>query len=347
MPTPVDANSAPVTEPLFPGYVWQRVADGVYLHGASDPLAGPVDGNSVVIVGTHGVAVIDTHVNPAATRAALAKIGTLTDKPVTHVVNTHWHDDHTNGNYVYRDAFPAVKIVSHAATLEALKREWAPMEEQRRQGYEALAPDDLMARADTIDDPVKAAGYRVFAGYVAALKPELPTLRLEYPDTVFDAEYRVDLGGRELVLKWLGRGNTEGDIVAWLPGDGILVTGDLLVAPVPFAFDSPMVDWVETLDRLAAIDARIIIPGHGPAQFDATHLHRVRALLQTTIDKVRKAHGEGVAYGDLGRAVDLRAERSVFAGDDAAHEFAWHSYFVDPGLKSAWQALGYAVPEDE
>ena len=73
-------------EVIFPGYEWRQVADGVYVHMREDPFAGPVDGNSTVIVNDEDVFVVDTHINPAAARAVVKKIKSMTDKPVTHIV---------------------------------------------------------------------------------------------------------------------------------------------------------------------------------------------------------------------------------------------------------------------
>lgn len=334
-------------EEIYPGYTWQEVSDGIYLHSQNDPLAGPVDGNSTVIVNPDGVIVVDTHINPAVTRAVVAKINALTDTPVTHVINTHWHDDHTNGNYVYRRAFPDVKIIAHRNTLRDLREEWAPMEEQRREAYAGIDLDELQRVAN---DPAQAGtdtaiAYSVYHGYVAALRPELATLELEYPDTVFGESLSLNPAGRRIELRWLGRGNTDGDVVVWLPDDGVLITGDLLVFPIPFAFDSPMTDWIETLKRLAELQARIVIPGHGPVQRDAEYLHSVRALLHATVDAVRSAAEAGVTVDDLAEAVDLVEFRDRFAGDDATRRWAWQAYFVGPGLKSAWASLGHASPE--
>ncbi|MDH3756506.1 MAG: hypothetical protein OES93_01580, partial [Gammaproteobacteria bacterium] len=61
-------------ESVYPGYTWLDLGDGIYLHSQSDPLSGPVDGNSVVVIGDAGVMVIDTHINPAVARAVIAKI---------------------------------------------------------------------------------------------------------------------------------------------------------------------------------------------------------------------------------------------------------------------------------
>ncbi|HSG96445.1 MAG TPA: MBL fold metallo-hydrolase [Woeseiaceae bacterium] len=333
-------------EKTLPGYEWQEVADGVFLHQPVDPLAGPVDGNSVIIDSGDGVVVIDTHINPAAARATIAKIREALGKPVTHVVNTHWHDDHTNGNHAYRDAFPDTQVVAHQATLKKLEEEWQAMEDQRTEAYARVEPEQIIAAANALDDPEQAIGYRLYAAYVAALKPELPTMQLVYPDTVFEDSLVLGHGERRIELKWLGRGNTDGDIIAWLPNERILATGDMLVAPVPFAFDSPMTDWIDTLDRLAAIDATIIIPGHGPVQHDKGYLDAVRKLLRSTVNQVRIAQAAGVDYAGLADAVDLGDAKELFTQGNADRMYAWQSYFVAPGLKSAWAGLGYPLPEE-
>lgn len=332
---------------LYPGYAWLAVADGIYVHSQTDPLAGPVDGNSVVVVGDDGAMVVDTHINPAVTRAVIARIRSLVDVPVTHVVNTHWHDDHTNGNHEYRKAFPGLKIISHQSTLKSLHDEWEPMEEQRRAAYPLADVGQLRAAAAALEpeDPVTAVGYRVYAGYVEALRPELAAMTLEYPDTVLSDSLTVALGGRDVEVRWLGRGNTDGDVIVWLPREKVVITGDILVAPVPFAFDSPMTDWVGTLDAIEALGAVTIIPGHGPVQHDDRYLRSVRQLLVDTLNGVQHAREAGAGFADLEGAVDLTQQEARFTQGEADREFAWQSYYLGPGLKSAWVSLGYPVPE--
>lgn len=332
---------------LYPGYTWREIADGVYLHSQDDPLAGPVDGNSVVIVNERSVYVVDTHIDPAAARAVIGRIRDLTSNPVTHVINTHWHDDHTNGNAAYRDAFPDATFVAHRATLAALREGWAEMEAQRSAAYAKVSVDQLLAEAERLaaSEPERAIGYRVYAGYVAALKPELPNLDLVYPDTVFDEQLLLARDGRTVIVEWLGRGNTDGDALVWLPDERLLIAGDLVVAPVPFAFDAPMSDWLGTLRRLKAKDAKAIVPGHGAVLEGPAYLDDLMDLLNGTLAEVRRAHASGVAYADLAGAVDLDRYASRFAGADPERRYAWHAWFVGPGVKSAWADLGFAVPD--
>ena len=157
----------------------------------------------------------------------------------------------------------------------------------------------------------------------------------------------INLGNRSVTVEWIGRGNTDGDVIVRLPDDKMLITGDLLVAPVPYAFDSPMIDWVETLERLASYDVETIVPGHGAVQTDTAYLELVQDLLEHMLELVQAAHDAGVAYADLADAVDLSQYADRFAGDDAELAFAWNAYLVSPGLASAWKSLGFPVPEDE
>ncbi len=76
-------------------------------------------GNSMVLVGDKGVVLVDTML-PGAGRGILAQIRSVTDKPVTMIINTHTHFDHTGSN----TEFPAtVEFVAHEGTRANMARE--------------------------------------------------------------------------------------------------------------------------------------------------------------------------------------------------------------------------------
>ena len=230
-------------------YKWSEVAEGIYLSSQIDPLNGPIDGNSVVIVTDVDVVVVDTHIDPAAARQVIERIRKVTDKPVSWVLNTHWHDDHVYGNGTYRAAFPEAKIVAHPATVEAAKENWQPSVDQRIENYQAVAEVDLEAAAAGFEaeDPQKAMDYRVYGQYRDALLPELSDLKIVYPDVTVNDLLRLERGERTLEICSLGHGNTEGDLVVWLPEERILVSGDIIVSPTPFAYSVSFPEWIETL----------------------------------------------------------------------------------------------------
>src|SRR5262245_56736619 len=82
------------------------VADGVYAALWTEPLRDPIEGNSLFIVNDDDVVVVDSALFPSSTRRMIAALREITPKPVRYVINTHWHDDHHDGNFVYRETWP-------------------------------------------------------------------------------------------------------------------------------------------------------------------------------------------------------------------------------------------------
>lgn len=84
---------------------------------------------------------------------------------------------------------------------------------------------------------------------------------------------------RPVELRFLGRGNTDGDLVAWLPRQRVVATGDVVVAPIPFGFGSYPASWQSDLDKLIALHARTIIPGHGLPMRNDSYVRLLRDML--------------------------------------------------------------------
>jgi len=76
----------------------------------------PVEGNSLFIINDKDVLVVDACLFPSSTRLMIRELKQLTAKPVRYVVNTHFHDDHNNGNFVYREFWPDVEFIVHRDT---------------------------------------------------------------------------------------------------------------------------------------------------------------------------------------------------------------------------------------
>ncbi len=338
------------SETIYPGYEWHPLGNDIYVHTQENPFAGPVDGNSIIIINEDDVVVVDTHINPAVARAVVAKIQSLTDNPVSTVVNTHWHDDHVNGNDAFQRAFPDAEFIAHPFSAEKLKTEWRELEESRMAAFEGMTLErlnELAEAAEEADDPLRAMNIRLYAGYFEALRSELPDMKYVQPTTTVSKELVIERGDRKIDIQWIGVANTEGDLVVSLPNEKILMTGDMLVAPIPYAFDSPMQKWPLTLATLKEFGAETIIPGHGKPQSDTQYIDQLIDLLNEMMAQVEQAAQNGVAYEDLAAAIDLDEHRALFTGDATDAEFAWKNYFLDPGMKSAWVSLGYPLPTEE
>ena len=93
-----------------------KLADGVYGFVWRSPLQDPIEGNALFVINDRDVLVVDTGLLPSSARRMAAALRRLTTKPVRYVVNTHWHDDHHNGNQVYRELWPGVEFIAHRNT---------------------------------------------------------------------------------------------------------------------------------------------------------------------------------------------------------------------------------------
>ncbi len=190
------------------------------------------DQNIGVILGRAEALVIDTRSTYAQAREIQADLQELTDSPVGVVVDTHGHFDHVFGNGIFRPAtiWGHERCVTFMVrTGEARKRTIA--------AEEPLLADDL---AEIVIDP---------------------------PDRVFATHARIEVGGREVMLRYLGRGHTDHDVVVEIPGTDVVFAGDLLEnGNVPFFADGYPLEWPATATALAVRVKEVggvVVPGHG------------------------------------------------------------------------------------
>lgn len=197
--------------------------------------------NAGLIIGPTGVVLVDALGSPALARELLVLLKTLTDKPLTHVVLTHYHADHVYGLQVLKAA--GAQIIAHQAAREYLQ-------------------------SDTAALRLKAS---IEEGLVE------PGTRLVAADRWIDGETRLEAAGLSLQLIPVGPAHTGEDLAVWLAADQLIFSGDLVFrGRVPFVGQADSRGWIASLDRLLTRPARIVVPGHGPASTDALH-----DLLQT------------------------------------------------------------------
>lgn len=305
------------------------LAPGVYTIRHPDPTDDFPDGNTTVVVGEREVLVIDTCYLPSSADADIARIRGWTDKPVRWVLNTHWHNDHVGGNQRYRAAWPGAQVVGHEETrrmIDARVRAYVSRFVsadstfgRQREALRRIAESGVDAKGVRVDAAARQAAAESL-GRLERASAEFRDIVIEPPSITFETGLRIDLGGRVVELKHLGRGNTGGDVVAWLPAERILVAGDLVDVPVPYAFAGYPGDWITTLDRLAALDPLRVVPGHGDPLHGKGYIERVAALLRNVraqVNALFDRHGSGVTLEEVHKAVDLGAARREFSGEDA------------------------------
>ena len=237
------------------------LADGVYaLTAEGDPNIGAVEGEDFLVC-------FEALATPVAARKWLARLREHTDKPVRYLVLSHYHAVRVLG----ASAFDAEVIVAHentrALVAERGKEDWES---------EFARMPRLAEGADSVPG-------------------------LTWPTLTFSDRLTIDLGGErgDLVLQYCGRGHTEGDIVAWLPRQGILFAGDLAEAEAAlYTGDAFHREWATgTLDRVAALGAQTLVGGRGGvsrgADAVANAIGQTRHFLQVMLDEVGAVHGRG------------------------------------------------------
>jgi cyclase len=298
-----------------------KLAEGVYeIRHQSD---GNGNGNTTIIIGDREAFVVDSCLWPSAAREDIADIRKWTSKPVRYLLNTHWHGDHNFGNQAYAEAFPSLAIIAHAETRKDMDL-FVPFflkanrEDAARQiaAYTAGKGEDgkPLTEEELKTAPRSLARQR-------QRQDEFKDLRYHPPNLTFDHELAIDLGRRIVKVMYLGKGNTSGDAVVYLPKEKILIAGDLLVHPIPYKFDGYPSHWITTLESMALLDAETIVPGHGPVFHDKTYLYLVRDLLKNAVEQMNArlreiGPAEFHTLDKVSGSVDLTPFRARFAGDD-------------------------------
>jgi cyclase len=235
--------------------------------------------NTGFILGEDQVLSIDTCATEARTRAYLAAIRTVTRQPVTTLVNTHHHGDHTNGNHL----LGAQVIVAQSGCRELLARAGGP------------PPAGLFTPVDWGD-----------------ITRALPTVCFDRRLDLHDGDRRIEL------LHFGTPAHTTNDVVAWLPGERVLFAGDLAFnGGTPFALSGSISGWLGVLHTLGDLGPEIVIPGHG-APGGPELLQDTADYLAFVQKAAGPAHAAGLsplqaaAAIDLGRYAELSdAERIV------------------------------------
>jgi len=294
-----------------------QLADGVY------EIQHEPNGNTTVIIGARQVFVVDTCFLPSAAREDIAQIRQWTDKPVTFVLNTHFHNDHNLGNAAYMAEFPALTIIAHVETKKEMDRFGpgsAGREEKTIATFRKMLETGKTRDGQVLSDDDKAEVKKALARQIQWTE-EIREVKFQSATLTFEHDFSIDIGNREVLVKFLGRGNTPGDAVVYLPKEKIVVAGDLVVYPIPYIYDGYPVEWIQTLENLAHLDADTIVPGHGPVMHDKTYIYLLRELMKSAVDQMNEklrqtSPAMNQTLDDVKGGVDLTPFRQRFAGED-------------------------------
>ena len=225
--------------------------------------------NTTVIIGEKGVILVDSGFTDEVGKHLAKVIAKLTPKPVTHVINTHHHGDHHLGNV----AFKGAEIISSKIGKELVEKT----------GYEWI---DMVQNLTGSKFPnTKPMPANVTVGE--------------------DTRTERVIEGVKVVL-WAPKGShTPGDLIVYLPDDKVLIGGDVLVNHITPNFrDGHVKTWIGTLDQVLKINAKTIVPGHGPLMTNADVM-AMRKRMSDLYAGVEAGYKKGLSDAEIRKTLDL------------------------------------------
>ena len=262
---------------------FKQIGDGLYAFTAEG------DPNSGVIIGDGQVMIVEAQATPRLARKVIECVRSVTDKPITHLVLTHYHAVRVLG----ASAFGAPQII---------------MSEKARSMVTERGQEDWESEF--------ARFPRLFQGH-----EEIPGLT--WPTAAFSGRMSVYLGNRRVDIMQLGRAHTAGDAVVYVPDQNVMFTGDIVeYRSACYCGDGHFHDWPNTLENIRRWNLDAIAPGRGDALVGRK---AVDAALDSTADFVRSTYRPAAKValkgGSLKDAWDaVRAECDPQFADYAIYE---------------------------
>jgi glyoxylase-like metal-dependent hydrolase (beta-lactamase superfamily II) len=216
---------------------------------------------------------VDTLFDLAHTDRMLARLRDACPaaRQIGTVVNTHANGDHCYGNQLLPDA----RVIASSASAEEMAE---------------LPPSALAALMDNADafGPAGAFFRDCFGPF------DFRGIELAPPDETFEGSLELQVGDKQVRLVEVGPAHTKGDVLVELPEDGVVYTGDILfIEGTPIIWEGPVQNWIDACDRITAMNASVIVPGHGPLT-DARGVAGVREYLCWVRDESRARYDAGV-----------------------------------------------------
>ena len=332
-----------------PGHLMEpeRVSERIHVMRQPDRIWSAVIGNVTIVEQSDGIVLIDSGGTLADGRRIAAAVARLTAKPVKAVAITHWHNDHPLGVRGILEKWPRARIIATEAAkrrmIEVMGRNVGVGRNDPRldtarlnSGHARIAEYEANAR-----DPKLSEGERrEFATDARYMKERLAEQMGSYvvlPTETFRERLTIADPQAPVELLALGRANTDGDLVAWMPRQKVVAAGDAVVAPTPYGFNSYPADWIAFLGRIKALPFVRLVPGHGAVQSDRAYLDRLIGSLEDVRARVAPLAAQGVAQEEIRAKVDYSGQIRHFAGDDPWARRWLEAYWLGPITSSAWR----------
>ena len=287
----------------------EPVAEGVYA---------AIVTNEVLALGNAGIVnlgsetlIFDTFLIPHAAQDLRAAAEHLTHQPIGWVVNSHWHGDHVLGNQVFA---PPATIISTPKTRQLIAKGVTARIESAQQELPGEI-QTIRGQAENESDPAKRQAMLEQAAQLEGQLRVMQTLELTLPQLTFDGQLDLHGSQRTATLLTYGEGHTESDAFLWLPDEGVVFAGDLVVIGrhVWMGHGNPD-HWISILDRITSLGVRTVVPGHGPVG-PVEAIQPVQCYLRDIAQIVRDAVQAGKSKAEV-EALKIPAAYEQWAGTE-------------------------------
>jgi len=279
----------------------EEVAEGVYFAiGTGDIYT---MSNALIIERDHDVVIVDSHITPAAGRALLDSIRVVTSKPVTTLINSHFHYDHSNGT----PAFGDIEIIGHEVTYEKLTSD--PENEHTYQSSLRRFDNTVNRLQTELSNATSAEERQELQQQLAYWQRHVEAqeeIVFTPPTQTLRDKMTLYRGGREIQLHFFGRAHTGGDLAIYLPEEKIVFTGDMMLGGISYMGDGYVTEWADTLRGLLSLDIELILPGHGPGFSEVERISHVADYYSDLTREIRRLRSEGYSAEEAAARADLR-----------------------------------------
>lgn len=344
---PAVGAASDVTTPQVPaGFteIAEWVAPGVHLIRQAEPFQPSPLGNVTVIEQADGLVVVDAGGNRGSGLRIVSLIRSISPKPVKAVVITHWHNDHPLGLGAIIEAWPQAEVISTVAARDGMAERLANIprtqsdafDETQRQAMRDAATQFTGLAGDPEITAEERRGWEELARISVFEEFQEPGTYVVMPTRTFTDTLTIEDPERPLEVVFLGRANTNGDAMVWLPRQKVFVAGDAVVSPVPFMFQMYPLEAIAVLERIKAYDFEVMIPGHGFVHRDKTYLDRLIGLIADIRAQVAPLATEGLTPAETTARVNRDAHHQAFVGGDPWRRYWLDRYTLTPLISSAY-----------
>jgi len=297
----------------------QKAADGVYFAVARVQTL--INASSVIFVNSRDVLVVDSQSKPSASAALIHQIRKeITPKPVRYVVNTHFHDDHTQGNQAFKGA-GKVDFIASTQTADLMAQE---VPARLKVMLEKSIPADVEKVRGFIDKattPAEKAYWNEQIRQYAAYQAEMKNFSLELPTIKVDRSHVINDRAHDIHIEYHGRSHTAGDVVVFCPQKRILATGDMINGSLPYMPDAFPKAWVKTVDSVSRLGWDQVLSAHGPVmpRDRVTNFRNFMEEMNTRVGEGKKA---GKTVDELRKSITIESLRSL-------HDNGYAKYVAD------------------